>query len=190
MRQTAPSQRMADFINRKNQLRPARYLVQPGTGFFAASLLDAEIHQQPTEPGLPVVRQELARLPDQRGSDDCRRNTYFGPYPHRTRQRNLAARHRRGTVPLRRRSGICRRYRVGRCRRRTVCRCRSGVLAERIREQHIMATSIQQNIHTFLDDIRRIIDAARTNAVRSVEFLPGTDVLADGTTHSRRRTAG
>lgn len=33
-----------------------------------------------------------------------------------------------------------------------------------------MATSIQQNIHTFLDDIRRIIDAARTNAVRSVEF--------------------
>ena len=33
-----------------------------------------------------------------------------------------------------------------------------------------MATSIQQNIHTFLDDIRRIIDAARTNAVRSVDF--------------------
>lgn len=31
-------------------------------------------------------------------------------------------------------------------------------------------SEIQQNIHTFLDDIRGIIDAARVNAVRSVDF--------------------
>ena len=67
------------------QTAPARHIVQPGTGFFAASFLDAEIHQQSSEPRLPVVRQELARLPDQRGGDDCRGNTYLGSYPHRAR---------------------------------------------------------------------------------------------------------
>ncbi len=83
MKQTAPAQRMADFVNNRLSYDLPKSSYAPGLISQSVAFLDAVFREQASAGRLQDLRQECAWLPDQRGYTDSHRDENLIACPHR-----------------------------------------------------------------------------------------------------------
>ena len=120
-KQTAPAQRMGDFVNRKLSFDLPRIVIRPGTHILSPAFLDAGVHLCPTCRGFQNFRGKTQRLSVERSNSYRSGNTDILARENNARQHNAPTRFAPRTIPLRRRRGLCRRNCIGCYRRRTLC---------------------------------------------------------------------